>query len=179
MGHFTAEGVGGHQECLDSGWVEAQRGGILYIYRNLFSPKADGGCMTRRPMGWVSMVALVLFLTPLLALAQIQIQLPPGWPPFSDEPRPPHPESYGDEPRGLLEVINDWQDQVTITVWSSQRERIGQWVLSPGAMNTFEDGGRRIKVRPHYKIKVGEDWGWVDVGHVGRSEERRVGKECR
>ena len=124
--------------------------------------------MTRRPMGWVSMVALVLFLTPLLALAQIQIQLPPGWPPFSDEPRPPHPESYGDEPRGLLEVINDWQDQVTITVWSSQRERIGQWVLSPGAMNTFEDGGRRIKVRPHYKIKVGEDWGWVDVGHVGQ-----------
>jgi len=124
--------------------------------------------MTRRQMGWVSMVALVLFLTPLLALAQIQIQLPPGWPPFSDEPRPPHPESYGDEPRGLLEVINDWQDQVTITVWSSQRERIGQWVLSPGAMNTFEDGGRRIKVRPHYKIKVGEDWGWVDVGHVGQ-----------
>ena len=124
--------------------------------------------MSRRQIGWVSIVALVLCLTPLLALAQIQIQLPPGWPPFSDEPRPPHPETYGDEPRGLLEVINDWQDQVTITLWSHQRERIGEWVLNPGSMNTFEDGGRRIKVRPHYKIKVGEDWGWVDVGHVGQ-----------
>ena len=41
-------------------------------------------------------------------------------------------------------------------------------MVSPGAMNTFEDGGHRIKVRPHYKIKVGDDWGWVDVGHVGQ-----------
>jgi len=124
--------------------------------------------MPRKSMGWYSVLALALFLTPLLALAQIQIQLPPGWPSFSDEPRPPHPEAHGDEPRGLLEVINDWQNQVNITLWSNQRERIGEWVLNPGAMNTFEDGGHRIKVRPHYKIKVGEDWGWVDVGHVGQ-----------
>ena len=124
--------------------------------------------MLRRPMGWCSLVVGVLCLTPLLAFGQIQIQLPPGWPSFSDEPRPPHPEHYGDEPRGLLEVMNDWQDQVPITVWSNQRERIGEWVLSPGSMNTFEEGGRRIKVRPHYKIKVGDDWGWVDVGHVGQ-----------
>ncbi len=54
---------------------------------------------------------------------------------------------FSDQPRGLLEVINDWQDEVKVTVWSHHRER--------------------IKVRPHYKIKVGEDWGWVDVGQVG------------
>jgi len=116
----------------------------------------------------LSIVAVVLVLTPLIALAQIQIHLPQGWPSFSDEPRSPHPEHYGDEPRGLLEVINDWQEQVAIPVWSNQRERIRECVVSPGTMNTFEEGGRRIKVRPHYKIKVGDDWGWVDVGHVGQ-----------
>jgi hypothetical protein len=58
--------------------------------------------MSRRQMAWCNIVASVLVLTPLLALAQIQIQLPPGWPSFSNEPRPPHPEPYGDEPRGLL-----------------------------------------------------------------------------
>ena len=67
---------------------------------------------SRRQRGWLSIVAVVLVLTPLIALAQIQIQLPQGWPSFSDEPRSPHPEHYGDEPRGLLEVINDWQEQV-------------------------------------------------------------------
>jgi len=119
-------------------------------------------------MRWLSLLAAVLFFTPLLALAQIQIQLPQGWPPFSEEPRPPHPEAHGDEPRGVLEMINDWQDRVNITLWSNQRERIGEWVLNPGSTNTFEESGHRIKVRPHYKIKVGEDWGWVDVGHVGQ-----------
>jgi hypothetical protein len=124
--------------------------------------------MSLRQMRWLSLLAAVLFFTPLLALAQIQIQLPQGWPPFSDDPRPPHPEAHGDEPRGVLEMINDWQDRVNITLWSNQRERIGEWVLNPGSTNTFEESGHRIKVRPHYKIKVGEDWGWVDVGHVGQ-----------
>jgi len=124
--------------------------------------------MSRKPLGWCSLLTVVLFLTPLLALAQIQVPLPPGWPQFPNELRPRPPEHYGDEPRGLLEVINDWQEQVSITVWSNQRERIGEWVLQPGSLNTFEDGGARMKVRPHYKIKVGEDWGWVDVGQVGQ-----------
>jgi hypothetical protein len=124
--------------------------------------------MALRHIGWFSILAVIVFLIPLRARAQIQIQLPQGWPPSSEQPRPPHPEHYGDEPRGLLEIMNDWQDQVTITLWSNQRERIGEWVLSPGSMNTFEEGGHRIKVRPHYKLKVGDDWGWVDVGHVGQ-----------
>jgi hypothetical protein len=67
----------------------------------------------------------------------------------------------------MLEVINDWQDEVRVTIWSHRRERIGEWVVRPGTINTFEESGQRIKVRPHYKIKVGEDWGWVDVGQVG------------
>ena len=126
--------------------------------------------MPLKRIGWYSVLAVVLFCTPLLAMAQIQIQipLPPGWPQFPTERPPPPPERYADEPRGLLEVINDWDDQVRITVWSNQRERIGEWVVSPGQINTFEEGGWRVKVRPHYKIKVGEDWGWVDVGQVGQ-----------
>ncbi len=117
--------------------------------------------MPLKRIGWYSVLAVVLFCTPLLAMAQIQIQLPlpPGWPQFPDQPPPAPPERYADEPRGLLEVINDWEDQVSVTVWTNQRERIGEWV---------EEGGRRVKVRPHYKIKVGEDWGWVDVGQVGQ-----------
>jgi len=126
--------------------------------------------MSSKRIGWYSVLAVALFCTPLLASAQVQIQipLPPGWPQFREEPPPAPPEHYGDEPRGLLEVINDWEDQVSITVWTNQRERIGEWVVSPGQINTFEEGGRRVKVRPHYKIKVGEDWGWVDVGQVGQ-----------
>ena len=36
--------------------------------------------------------------------------------------------------------------------------------------------GRRdgpIRVRPNYKIKVGDDWGWVDVGQVGQFQNGR------
>src|SRR5437667_5109181 len=113
------------------------------------------------------LLAAILLLTPLMAMAQIQIQLPPGWPPFPEQPRPAPPEHYADEPRGLLEVINDWQDQVNVTVWSQQRERIGEWTVPTGQTVTFAVDGQRIKVRPHYKIKVGDDWGWVDVGQVG------------
>ena len=126
--------------------------------------------MHRKRIRWSVVLAVLLWLTPLLAIAQVQIQLPvpPGWPQFPNEPRPVPPGPYGDEPRGLLEVINDWDNPVTITLWSHQRERIGEWVVNPGQINTFDDGGRRVKVRPHYKIKVGEDWGWVDVGQVGQ-----------
>src|SRR6266849_1658837 len=123
--------------------------------------------MTSKRIGWYSVLA-VLFCIPLLAMAQIQIQLPPGWPQFPSEQRPAPPEHHGDEPRGLLEVMNDWDNPVSITVWTNQRERIGEWVVSPGQINTFVEGGQQIKVRPHYKIKVGEDWGWVDVGQVGQ-----------
>src|SRR5262245_22990673 len=111
---------------------------------------------------WYGVVAVMLFLTPLFAMAQIQIQLPPHWPPFPDEPRPRPPEHFDAEPRGFLEVINDWQDEVPVTVWSHHREQIGTWSIPAGQLAVFEVDGERIKVRPRYKIKVGDDWGWVD-----------------
>jgi len=126
--------------------------------------------MPLKRMRFYSLFAVILVCTPLMALAQVQVQIspPPHWPPFPNELRPAAPEPYADEPRGLLEVINDWNEEVRISVWSNQRERIGEWIVYPGAINTFAEGGQRIKVRPHYKIKVGDDWGWVDVGHVGQ-----------
>jgi hypothetical protein len=117
-------------------------------------------------MGYYTLLAALLLCTPL-ALAQIQIQLPQGWPPFPEQPRAAPLEHYGDDPRGLLEVFNDWQDDVRVTVWSHRRERIGEWTVPRGQTVNFAAEGHRIRVRPHYKIKVGDDWGWVEVGQVG------------
>ena len=45
-----------------------------------------------------------------------------------------------------------------VTVWSHHRERIGEWIIASGQPAVFEVDGERIKVRPGYKIKVGDDW---------------------
>ncbi len=107
--------------------------------------------MPLKRIGWYSVLAVVLFCTPLLAMAQIQIQLPlpPGWPQFPDQPPPAPPERYADEPRGLLEVINDWEDQVSITVWTNQRERIGEWVAG---------GSRSVPITRSRSAKTGAGW---------------------
>jgi len=123
--------------------------------------------MLRTWYGWSKVLTVLVVLAPLLATAQPQRQPPAHWPPFPTEPRPLPPEHYADEPRGLLEVVNDWQDDVQVTVWSHRRERIGEWMIRAGDTVFFDVDGERIKVRPHYKIKVGEDWGWVNVGQVG------------
>jgi hypothetical protein len=54
-----------------------------------------------------------------------------------------------------------------INMWSDQRERIGAWSIRPGENVVLQERGQRIRVRPNYKMKAGEDWGWVDVGQVG------------
>ena len=121
------------------------------------------------PLTWMrryGVLAILLLLSPLWACAQVQIPLP-QWPPFPNEPRARPPEHFSDQPRGLLEIINDWEDTVKVAVWSHHRERIGEWIIAAGQPALFEIEGERIKVRPHYKIKVGDDWGWVDVGQVG------------
>jgi hypothetical protein len=123
--------------------------------------------MHLKRMEWYGILAVILLFTPCLAMAQPQWPIPPHWPLFPNEPRHRPPEHFADEPRGPLEVINDWQDEVNVTVWSHHRERIGEWSIPAGQTVLFEVDGERIKVRPHYKIKVGDDWGWVDVGQVG------------
>ena len=100
-------------------------------------------------------LAVVLLIAPFLAVAQGQYRV----------------ERYGnapDRPRGAIQVNNDWRDEVSVSMWSNNRERIGEWVIRPGERAVLEEGRRSIKVRPSYKIKVGEDWGWVDVGQVGQ-----------
>ena len=101
------------------------------------------------------MLAVVLLIAPFLAVAQGQYRV----------------ERYGnapDRPRGAIQVNNDWRDEVSVSMWSNNRERIGEWVIRPGERAVLEEGRRSIRVRPSYKMKVGEDWGWVDVGQVGQ-----------
>lgn len=79
------------------------------------------------------------------------------------------PERPRDWPRGEIQVTNDWRDPVRVTVWTHRRERIGDsWLLEPGESAFLAVDEERIRVRPTYKIKVGSDWGWVDVGNVGQ-----------
>ncbi|NMQ19100.1 hypothetical protein E4P82_07730 [Candidatus Competibacter phosphatis] len=45
------------------------------------------------------------------------------------------------------------------------------WTIDPGDAAFLAVDGGRIKVRPRYKIKVGNDWGWVNVGQVGHFQD--------
>ncbi|NJM11756.1 MAG: hypothetical protein HC889_07630 [Synechococcaceae cyanobacterium SM1_2_3] len=102
-------------------------------------------------------VATMLCIAPTGALAQQDRYSPPY------EPEPPR-----DRPRGEIQVTNDWRDEINVTIWTHQRERIGDsWTLRPGETAVLAVDGIRIKVRPNYKIKVGDDWGRVNLGAVG------------
>jgi len=101
------------------------------------------------------MVAIVLLLAPLMTVAQ----------PRTREARP---DSSSDRSRGEIQVVNDWRDEVSLSMWSDNRERLGEWSIRPGENVVLQERGERIRVRPNYKIKVGEDWGWVEVGQVGQ-----------
>ena len=104
------------------------------------------------------MLVAVLLLAPMLVVAQSQ----------------PREMRWGNArgwPRGEIQVINDWQDDVKVSMWSGRRERIGDWIIRPGDNAVLEMDGERIKVRPGYKIKVGDDWGWVDLGEVGQFQQ--------
>lgn len=74
--------------------------------------------------------------------------------------------------RGTIRVTNDWRDDVKLTMWTSDRERIGEyWTLSPGDSSFLEYRDVRIKVRSSYKIKVGDDWGRVNLRDVGEFQD--------
>ena len=111
--------------------------------------------MHSRWVRWCGMLAVAVLIAPLWAVAQPQ-------------PREPRWDRGADRSRGAIEIINDWRDDVNLTLWTDQRERLGEWSIRPGEQVVLQEGGRRLRVRPNYKIKVGDDWGWVNVGQVGQ-----------
>jgi len=115
-----------------------------------------GGDMHRKWVGFTGMLVAVLLVAALAAQAQ---------------PREVRPGFAPDRPRGIVIVNNDWQDQVNLSMWSNNRERIGEWIIRPGQNAVLQEGGATVKARPNYKIKAGEDWGWVDLGQVGRFQQ--------
>ena len=101
---------------------------------------------------WGLLVA-VLVLTPLLAAAQVTYR-------ESRQARPDY------QARGPIPVINYSRGVVYVSMCSQHRERIGEWVVRPGERALLGEAQRPIRVRPNYKIKVGDNWGWVNVGQV-------------
>lgn len=71
--------------------------------------------------------------------------------------------------RGPIQIDNNWRDPVHITVWTNRGEELGGgWQFSAGESAFLAVGERKIKVRPNYQIKVGDDWGRVNVKNVGQ-----------
>jgi len=101
------------------------------------------------------MLAVVVCIAPLVAVAQ-------------PRPREARPDSGTERSRGDIQVMNDWRDEVSLSLWSDQRERIGEWVIRPGENVVLQARGERISVRSNYKMKVGDDSGWVEVAQVGQ-----------
>jgi hypothetical protein len=73
--------------------------------------------------------------------------------------------------RGDIQVTNDWEDTVKVTLW---KERGGQmsrqtWTIPQGQSAVLAgEGGRSLRVGANDKIKVGDDWGRVDIRTVGQ-----------
>jgi hypothetical protein len=99
--------------------------------------------------------AVVLLLAPLMAGAQSRA-------------REARPDSSADRSRGDMQVVNDWRDEVSLSLWSEHRERLGEWSIRPGENVVLQERGARIRVRSNDKMKLGDDGGWVDVGQVGQ-----------
>ena len=109
--------------------------------------------MKTKWLGWFSLLVIGLWAIPLVTSAQRY-------------------DDRDEDGRGPIEVTNDWRDEVQITMWTHRRERIGgSWTIDPGDAAFLAVDGGRIKVRPRYKIKVGNDWGWVNVGQVGHFQD--------
>jgi hypothetical protein len=100
------------------------------------------------------LVAVVLLLVPLMAGAQ----------PRAREARP---DSSADRARGEVQVVNDWREDVSLSVWSANRERLGEWSIGAGEHVVLQERGKRIKVRANDKITVGDGGDSVDVGQIG------------
>jgi len=101
------------------------------------------------------MLAVVMVIAPLMALAQTRA-------------REARPTNQSERSRGTVEVINDWRDDVNLSMWTDQRQRIGEWSIRPGEQVVLQESGESVRARPNYKIKAGQDWGWVNIEQVGQ-----------
>jgi hypothetical protein len=99
--------------------------------------------------------ALILVLTPLLAVSQ----------PRSREALP---DRSSERSRGEVQVVNDWQDEIVLSMRTDNQERLGEWSMRPGENVVLQERGERIRIRSNYKITVGDGGDWVDVGKVGQ-----------
>jgi hypothetical protein len=60
------------------------------------------------------------------------------------QPREPRSDRGTEQSRGTIQVINDWRDDVSLSMWSDQRERIGEWSIRPGEEVVLQERGQRI-----------------------------------
>jgi hypothetical protein len=107
------------------------------------------------------LAAVSLFTLPISACAQ-------GY--LDQEPEHRHGGGeYRDEQQKYpIAVTNDWRDDVTVTIWRTHGERIGDsWEIPTGQTAWLEYHHEPLNVRGAYKIKVGDDWGWVNLQDVG------------
>jgi hypothetical protein len=101
------------------------------------------------------LVALILVLTPLLAVGQTRA-------------REALPNKSSDRSRGEVQVTNDWRDEIVLSMRTDNQEQLGDWSIRPGENVVLQERGERIRVRPNYKITVGDSGDWVNVDQVGQ-----------
>ena len=68
--------------------------------------------------------------------------------------------------RGEVQVVNDWREEVSLSMWSANRERLGEWSIRPGENVVLQERGKRIKVRSNDKITLGDSEDAVNVGQI-------------
>src|SRR5438093_10808877 len=93
---------------------------------------------------WCGMLAVVVLIAPLWAVAQ----------PRAREPR--SSDSGAGRSRGEMQVTNDWREEVNLSVWSDNRERLGEWLIRPGGNVVWQTRGERCRVGATYMDKLGE-----------------------
>ena len=81
----------------------------------------------------------------LALLATVLLAAPGGAIAQQDEYPQVEPQRPRDQPRGQIQVTNDWRDEVNITMWTHRREQIGDsWTLRSGETAVLAVDGVRI-----------------------------------
>lgn|GEM_PF-3926312 len=68
-----------------------------------------------------------------------------------------------------VRIKNDYdrQDSVLVTLWTPERQKkLGTWTVPRGESVYLGMNGTTLRITGDYKIKVGEEWGWVNIGDV-------------